>query len=195
MAKRFGDYTVLIMPSASAYFWTQDPLDFGHTTAPPSPPDPLDGAGTAYVYSDHSGVSALLFGSTNEGSPSIISKDVSEYNGWTLMWVVQYTLGAVPYSGETARAWVELDLDWKDDGEGAWADGDYDSACIIVYTWSNPPIKNESGWLYVWIDCAYDQDDEFRLTFTAHSQYLQQTTWVDLVSPSTARVYFQIDEI
>jgi len=183
---------VLVTPLTSAYFWTDDPNYFDWDVSPPE--NSLDGWANAYVTQSSGSGMVFLTGGT-EGTPAEITK-TGEEDGLVLMWVVTYDVNVRLWNGQTSRAWIELDLNFKDGGQGPWQDADDDMAYMIKYIYSDPPWGNETGYLYVWADCAYDQDDEFELTLTAHAQWLDRTTWVDLALPvPSTSVYFVINEV
>ncbi len=180
--------------TSTAYFWTQNPAAWDHDDTPPS--GSSDGSLSA-IGDNNQGYQVslvcMLNGFSDPDAPTIIEKTQQE-QGLSCVWVTSYYLYVERENEkETTKCEVKLQLYIKDDGQGQWNLADTDTAAIIINFYEGGS-KTESGHLYVWCDCEYDEPDQFKLVATAKCQRFVGG-WQDIIPPVTDTAYYEIDEV
>ena len=182
---------ILITPSSMGYFWTDDPMDFGHHIEPPE--DSLDGCGESVIMDSNPTLSAFL-----AGGPSIMEPDKIYYGNFTnlsLMFVTTYVVTAWTIGATDTYEKVTLTLFFDEaGGPFQWVEKDEDFV-IASTNWPLRTSESDQGWLYVWHDVSYEDEDAYKLVLKAQAFYYEHGQWNEFGgSPVTATVYFTMHE-
>lgn len=180
---------MLVTPSTSAFFWTDQPLNFGYDDDPAEIPATPDGTGTAIVSQSQGTCYAQLDGGTEESPADIYYTEAVE--GLSLMFCVAYDIEARmkdPYDDTMCVARLTL-LHFEDP---EWVEADTMAASVQTLY---PAIEEnmDEGWLYVWMDVDYTEEPRFKLTLDTYTKYWNGYEFINFGnSPQSVSVYFDV---